>query len=276
VRKKKKGYETIRKGIKEQLAFLSRNLKNIKLLVEFIGVLGLSLLSKKQYKDLLVIAELYRQQEIMYRQTTNHIEDRIVSISQPYVRPIVRGKEGIPVEFGAKISISVVEGFCFIEKLSWDAYNEAKHLIEHAETYEKRFGCYPESIHADKIYRNRENIEYCKLHGIRLMGPKLGRPVKANEANKEQRKADAKQMREDEIIRIQVEGKFGNAKRRYNLGLVMTKLAQTSECVIGLTFLVMNLGRLIHFFCIVMEYMGLTCRGLVHPFDHYDCLSNRT
>jgi hypothetical protein len=55
----------------------------------------------------LVVRELYRQQKEMYERKENRIDHRIVSISQPHIRPIVRGKAGSAVEFGGKISISV-------------------------------------------------------------------------------------------------------------------------------------------------------------------------
>ena len=68
---------------------------------------GLSLLKKQQYKNLLVINELYKQQLEMYEKRNTRIDDRIVSISQPHVRPIVRGKVSAATEFGAKVEISV-------------------------------------------------------------------------------------------------------------------------------------------------------------------------
>ena len=48
----------------------------------------------------------------------------------------------------------------------------------------------------------------------------------------------------------EIEGKFGKGKRKLGLGRVMTKLAQTSETSIALTFLVMNLEKLLRqFYC---------------------------
>ena len=88
-------------AIKKQLQYISRNLSHIeKLLIK--GAL-LSCLSKKEYKNLLVVAEVYRQQLWMHKNKTIRIDDRIVSITQPYIRPIVRGKAGSSVEFGSKI-----------------------------------------------------------------------------------------------------------------------------------------------------------------------------
>jgi len=96
----------------------------------------------------------------------------------PFVRPIVRGKAGTPVEFGAKLAISNVNGYSFMERVSFDPFNEANTLMESVENYRRRFGTYPQAVIADKIYRNRENLAFCKQRGIRLSGPPLGRPTK--------------------------------------------------------------------------------------------------
>ncbi|MEN8127402.1 MAG: transposase [Planctomycetota bacterium] len=118
-----------------------------------------------------------------------------------------------PVEFGAKVSISLVGGFSFVERIGWDAYNESCDLIEQIEQYRKRFGFYPESVHVDKIYRTKDNRRFCKKHGIRLSGPPLGRPTTDADLLKAQRKIQY----QDEVDRIAVEGKFGQGKRRFSL-----------------------------------------------------------
>ena len=71
----------------------------------------------------------------MYDNNKRSIEERIVSIDQPYIRPIVRGKAGSSVEFGAKISVSEIEGYVFLDELNWENYNESKYLIEQVEKY---------------------------------------------------------------------------------------------------------------------------------------------
>jgi len=234
---KKPGRKKIRRAKREQLGFLRRNFKAIDRLLENGETLPLCGFSRRQYKNLLVTRELFRQQLEMHENNSQRIDDRIVSISQPHVRPIVRGKAGRPTEFGAKLSISVVGGFSFVDRRSWDSYNEGGDFIEQIETFRRRFGCYPESVHVDKIYRTRENRAYCKKHGIRMTGPPLGRKPQNVSA------ADKKQAAADEAIRNQVEGKFGQAKRRFSLGRIMTKLASTSAAQISLSFLVMNLEK---------------------------------
>lgn len=172
--RKPKG-KKIRKAIGKQLGFVERNLKIISNLKE---ESSFTLLTRQEYRQLLVISELCRQQRRMYAQRNKRIDDRIVSISQPHIRPIVRGKAKAGTEFGAKVNISMVNGYALMENLAWDNYNEGTTLQASAEKYKKRFGHYPEAILADKIYRNHENRQFCKRKGIRLSGPALGRPSK--------------------------------------------------------------------------------------------------
>jgi len=230
----------LRKAIKKQLGYLRRNLKTIG---KQNRVVSLSVLSNRQYKYLLVIHEIYRQQQWMYEHKSRRIDDRIVSINKPHVRPIKRGKASADVEFGAKVSASVVDGYVFVDRISWDNFNESTDLISQINDYKKRFGQFPESVHADKIYRNRDNLRFCKKYNIRFSGPRLGRPPKQTQENRDKIKALKLQARQDEIDRIPIEGKFGQGKRRYGLGRIMTKLDYTSETAIVMSFLVMNLER---------------------------------
>ena len=241
-KRKKSGWKKIRKAIGKQLHYLRRNLDHINTMSSD----GLLIqLSKRQYRNLLVIAEPYRQQLMMFDRHSRQIEDRIISISQPHLRPIVRGKAKANVEFGAKISVSLIDSFGFVDRISWDNYNESCYLIDHIESYYNRYGFYPESVHADKIYRTWANRRYCKARGIRLSGPPLGRPKKVTEANAEELKQEKRQHRQDEIDRIAIEGKFGQGKRRFGLGRLMAKLAETSEAAIMISFMVMNLEKIL-------------------------------
>mgnify|MGYP001816000474 CR=1 FL=1 len=238
-----------RKVLRKQLGYLKRNLKNIDKLSTQTSLLKLT---PRQYKNLLVIHEVYRQQQWMYDHQENRIDDRIVSISQPHVRPIKRGKAGAATEFGAKISASLVDGHCFVDRISWDAYNESGDLIGQIESFRERFGHYPESVHADQIYRNRENRNYCKIHNIRLSGPPLGR----RPSDLERQREIKKQARQDELDRMPIEGKFGQVKRRFSLARVMCKLAKTSETAIMVAFLVINLEKWLqsHLFCLIFTF----------------------
>ena len=125
------------------------------------------------------------------------------------------GKTKAPVEFGAKYDISIDEkGHARMEKISFDPYNEGGFLIDAIERYKARTGRYPERVLADQIYRTRANRKYCEEHGIRLSGPKLGRPPKNKPKTT---KAEYK----DNVDRIEVERVFSLDKHCYGAGLII-------------------------------------------------------
>jgi len=259
-KQKKSGAKKVRKAVGQQLNYVQRNLGHIARMSEAHPGL-LSELLRYDYKCLLVIHTLYEQQRQMHTQRVHSVADRIVSISQPHVRPIVRGKAGKRVEFGAKVSIShQAEGYVSVDTLSWDAYNESADLPGQIETYRERFGYYPASVHADTIYRTRENRKYCKDRGIRLSGKPLGRPKKSTLENANELRAQRILERQDELDRIPVEGKFGNCKRKGSLQRVMAKLAHTSESVIHVGIVVLNLDKwlaelLLRLFCALIRML---------------------
>ena len=221
-----------RKAIGKQLSYLRRDLSAID------GKLSLGkVLNARQRERLDTLRTIYEQQKYMYDHRTHSVPDRVVSVSQPFVRPIVRGKAGKPVEFGAKLDISVVDGWTRLEFCSFDAYNEAGNLQEMVERFRTREGHYPSRILADKIYRNRENLSYCRTHGIRLSGPALGRPKKGEPKDK------AQDYR-DECERVEVERRFSLAKRKCGMGLVSAKLRETAADVIAMSVLVLNLRKI--------------------------------
>ena len=133
------------------------------------------------------ISKLHEQQQYMHGNKIHSVEHYIVSILQLWLRPIIRGKSKVPVEFDAKFDLSVdSEGYGRIEKISLETYNESSCLLEAVESFKECTGYYPERVLADQIYRTRENRSYCKEHGIRLSGPKLGRPSVTAKVDKKQ------------------------------------------------------------------------------------------
>jgi hypothetical protein len=235
-KKRKVSYQERRKAIGKQLKYIKKNLGQIEELI--LGGSNFKNLSQRQQNLLLTIKKVYEQQKKMWEEKTQSIPQRIVSLTQPHIRPIVRGKAGKPIEFGAKLSVSCVDNYIFLDRISWENFNESCDLKTQVKKYKETFGYYPESVHVDKIYRTRENRNWCKERGIRISGPKLGRPPK------DVSNFDKQQALEDERFRNAIEGKFGQAKRRFSLNLVMTKLPETSITSIAITFLVVNLSTL--------------------------------
>jgi hypothetical protein len=230
---KKPGIDKIRKTIRKQLGYVKRDLG---FLYNFMSE-GYAPI-KKEIALLETIMALYAQQLYMYENETHSVDDRIVSISQPYLRPIVRGKRRSPVEFGAKFDLSVDEkGHSRIEYLSFNPYNESTVLQGSIERYKQRTVHYPQRVLVDQIYRTRVNRNYCKSKGIRMSGPKLGRPSKNNEYDK------AIEY-QDNVDRIEVEREFSLSKRCYGLGLLKTKLEETTMSAISLSIFVTNLFKI--------------------------------
>lgn len=236
-KKKRRTHKEIRNAVGNQLNFVNRDLKYVEtLLIEYPQTDWI--INKHELKYLQVVNEVYRQQKEMHTGRIHSTPNRIVSIHQPHVRPMVRGKAGAQVEFGSKIGVCVHNGITYLDHLSWESYNETEDLKISVENYKKRNGFYPAKINADQIYITRENRKWCKGKNILLNGKPLGRPT-------EQTKQRIKELRQAVGERNCVEGKFGQAKRWYGMGNIHAKLQTTSESMIGAIVVVLNLIRLV-------------------------------
>ena len=242
---KKHTTKSIRKAVRQQLAYVKRNIGYLeKFLSQGYAAEG------KEIPLLLTIFKLYEQQQYMYDKRTHSVANRIVSITQPWIRPIVRGKANTPVEFGVKLDISIdSKGYARMEKTSFEAYNESCTLKGAVEAFKERTGYYPERVLADQIYRTRENRSFCKGNGIRLSGPKLGRPNGVR--NKEDKKVEYK----DNTDRIEVEREFSLEKRCYGLGKIVTKLEATQFTSIALSVFVANIFKIQRRILFTLFYM---------------------
>ena len=229
VKLRKPSQKAIRACKRRMLGYLRRNLRFVHTMMKNSGRL-----TEKQTEQLSVIQTLFEQQEQMYKEKTHSVENRIVSISQSHIRPVVRGKAGSSVEFGAKVSISILNGYVFVDELEYDVFHEGNWLEFAILNYFKRFGCYPDEILADQIYRDRYNRTLCKSLGIRLQGKPLGRPPK-NKAHDYER--------EDSGRRNEVEGKIGTLKTRYGWGRIRAKLEDTSITAIHMSVFALNLNK---------------------------------
>jgi hypothetical protein len=229
-KQKKPKAKRIRAAVGDQLDCVTSNLETIG---DLLLQTGLDVLQEKRIIRLMTVCELVRQQREMLKNNTHSVENRIVSLRQPHIRPIVRGKSGVKYEFGQKLAFSVVNGYTFIEKQSFDNFNEGVTLLESVERYKQAHGCYPEVVQADQIYRNRDNLAYCKKRGIRLSGPRLGRPGKDADTDRETEYRDR-------CERNIIEGRNGLAKRRFGLDLIMAFLPDSAMTEAAFAVLCMN------------------------------------
>jgi len=156
----------IRKARKQLLQYIRRNVGQVDGLLSEWG----EKLSQRRRKfvneRLAVVKRIYEQQYRMWKEKTRRIQDRIVSLHQSHIRPIVRGKDGRDVEFGPKVLLSWVDGFCFLDYLSCDAYNEGDKAVVSLEKYRERFGALPPVTIGDGIFGTRANRQKLKELGI--------------------------------------------------------------------------------------------------------------
>jgi len=227
---KKRTAKAMRALVYKLLCSLKRNLGFIDAYLEKGGSL-----TDKQKTMLETIRELYRQQKEMFDKHVHRVDNRIVSLKQPYIRPIVRGKVKTPVEFGAKYDVSIDEkGHSRLERMDFEPYNECTVFKDAVERYKERTGHYPVRALVDKIYNNAENRAFCDEHGIRITGRRPWRPAAKNNAEKAR-------DRKDNADRNEVERFFSREKGTCGAALITTRLKATTLTSIALSVLVANL-----------------------------------
>lgn len=237
-KKKRKSAATHRKMTRKLLECVNRDIKHINNLLDIFETRGDKFpLKHFEQRMLWIICRVYAQQKYMHDNKTHSCPDRIVSIYQPHVRPIPRGKTKAQVEFGSKLGVSLDEGFTRINTLSWDAYNEGGDLIKQVEAYRDLHGYFPELVQVDKIYATRANRRWLKGKGIRITATPLGRKKEKQQESYYQKRKHRKEAAE----RNHIEGKFGQGKNGYNLNKVRARLKDTSESWIACIFFIMNL-----------------------------------
>ena len=230
-----------RKQIKAQLQYIRRDLRYVD---ELLSQGGEAHLTEWQINRLAVVRKVYEQQRYMYDNKTHSVPDRIVSLSQPYIHPIVRGKAKARVEFGAKIDCSILDGVIDVERFDFESFNESTDLAATLDHCWDTLGQYPDEVLADTLYRIRANIALCKELGIKLSGPKLGRRPKHVDAN--QRKLDT----DAENRRGAIERKFAFLKGSLGLDLVNTRTAESLVVEVDSAIVLANLMLLLGIFSI--------------------------
>lgn len=228
------GSKKAQNAVKAQLRYMRRNLRHIEHLLRQGAIT--SKMSKNLQQRYETIQLVYDQQNKLYFAKEGKVKQRIISVSQPHIRAIYRGKQGRRYEYGAKVSASYFnDGLIFFDKISFEPFNESLDLKMQVEKYKERTGAYPSSLHVDKIYRTRDNRQFCAERNIRMSGPKLGAPRKLVDPEEQ------KQRRADEAHRSTIEGRFGNLKRRFGAGRIFTRLKSTSMASISFKALAINL-----------------------------------
>lgn len=236
-KKKRKTRKQVRRMHKSLLQYVRRNIKQFSELLEQAQTAGHGL-PAAVLKKFETVKTLFQQQREMYVEKKKTIGNRIVSLAKPHVRPIVRGKNGKDVEFGAKAALSCVDGYLFVDHLSFDNFNESTTLEESIDRFRERFEKSPDYVAMDQIYGSRANRQYLKEQNLRASVKKLGRPTRSEdeEAKREQRWRKRKQRE-----RNRIEGAIGNSKTKHDLGVVRAKTITTEKTWIQMALFSRNL-----------------------------------
>jgi transposase, IS5 family len=189
--------------------------------------------SGSQRNRLDTIIKMKGQQWQLHFGKQSTVPDRIVSLHKPYVRPIVRGKEVKPVEFGAKINMLLVDGISFIEHLSYDNFNEGTRLQSTIHLQQRYFGaCH--QMGADAIYASNENRSYCTKNNIATCFIPKGNEGKLKEQKSQMRSILGK------IRSTVLEGSFGNEKNHYQMNKIKAKTQSNEKVWIFFSLLTCN------------------------------------
>jgi transposase, IS5 family len=183
------------------------------------------------------IRKMRDQQWKIYFGNQAKVPDRIVSLHKPYVRPIIRGKEVKPVEFGPKINMLQVDGINFIEHLSYDNFNESTRLQSTIHLQRRYFGaCY--QMGADAIYATNANRKYCTENNIATSFVAKGKEGKYKEQKSQMRFLLGK------IRSTVLEGSFGNEKTHYDMAQIKARTEANEKVWIFFSLLTSNASQI--------------------------------
>ena len=214
------GYSKMRKKTIKKRRSLTRAL--LGLLKKFLGIekklqKHYKLELPKRYdKTITTIKKVYKQQ-LLYFTKAEKPRNRIVSLHKDYVRPIVRGKEVKSVEFGAKVNKLQIDGINFIQKISFDNFNEGTQLKNTIYKAQGLTKTKVKVIGADAIYATNKNRVFVTQNQIQTDFKPKGKPSKHY---KQQKKLKA-MITKERASRL--EGSFGKEKEHYHLKKIKAK-----------------------------------------------------
>ncbi len=168
------------------------------------------------YKRRAIIKKIYKQQESLFT-TGEKPKNRIISIAKSYLRPIVRGKEVKPIEFGAKVNKIQIDGINFIEHISFNNFNEGTRLINTVYYAQILTKTKTKILGADGIYATNKNRNFVTNHQIKTDFKPKGKQGKYYKQKKQLRNMITKERAS------RLEGSFGKEKEHYHLKKVKAK-----------------------------------------------------
>jgi len=225
---------------KRLLQFTKRNIDQLKHALEHIlGSLSQnSCKLKEQFlkevtEFINVASKVISQQKDVYKGLP--VKERIVSIFQPHIRPMVRGKYPVEVEFGPKALINLKNDFLFLEDLRFNNVSDVHLLKPSIQGYKERFGSLPTQLATDRGFWSKENYNLAQDYGIL----KIAMENKGKNSHLKDKPFRERLRR----ARCKIEAKISLAKRKFGLDRSRYSIASGEEIWIRLGLIAMNIKK---------------------------------
>jgi len=218
-------YSKMRRKTKKRRKSMTRGLLRLlkKLLAE-LSVLERSypeIQKRRDFKLRLQTIEKVLEQQHQKFHGGQRAKGAVVSIDKPFIRPIVRGKEVKPVEFGAKVHKLQVDGISFIEHLNFNAYNEGTRIKQTLYKAQSLTHTKVRILGADAIYATNANRKHLSSKNIRTDFKIKGRRGR----HYEHKTQIAKMITKERASRL--EGSFGTDKEYFLLKKIKARTQKT-------------------------------------------------
>ena len=186
---------------------------------------------KEAKRFLATASNIVEQQKNIYKRLP--VKERIVSVHQPHLRPMVRGKYPVEVEFGPKILLNLKNNFLFLEYLSFNNTSDSQLLDISLKGYQERFGNTPTQLAADRGFWSKDNYrlaENLKIKKIAIENKGKSSYLKGKPFRERLRR-----------LRCSIEAKISLSKRKYGLDRIRYTMPQGEEMWVRLGLMAMNL-----------------------------------
>ena len=225
-----------RKVQKKLLQFSDRNVQQLNDAMKIVKESGQQSKIKEQFikktKQFLQTANnILTQQKQIYQNKKVH--ERIVSVHKTHLRPMVRGKFPVEVEFGPKILLNLQGDCLFLEDVAFNNVSDSQLLGKSIEAYKERFGKMPTQLAADRGFWSKENRQLAEDLGIKKIA--IENKGKSNYLKGQPFRERLRRLR------CKIEAKISLAKRKHGLARCLYSIVGGEEMWARLGLLTMNL-----------------------------------
>jgi len=186
---------------------------------------------KKAEQFLQTANNILAQQKQIYQ--NKKVNQRIVSVHKTHVRPMVRGKYPVEVEFGPKILLNLQGDCLFLEDVQFNNVADSQLLEKSIQGYKERFGKMPTQLAADRGFWSKANRQLAEDLGIKKIA--IENKGKSNYLKGQPFRERLRRLR------CKIEAKISLAKRKHGLGRCLYSIEHGEEIWARLGLMTMNL-----------------------------------